>query len=136
MDKTRVCLHHDRFLRIELCSADQWFYLDWTGYQSDKSVKEGINLMIQLLQEHGIAKVLNDNTNTLGIWVNVAYWLVKDALPRARKAGMTAFAQVHGPSRLSRVSAETALALLRPTTVEIKAFDDLIEAKRWLRNYP
>jgi hypothetical protein len=88
------------------------------------------------MAEHQISKLLNDNTNTLGIWMSVANWLVFDALPRARKAGMTSLAHVYGPSRFSRISFEAAVLLLNPCALDIQTFDDIESAKQWLKNQP
>lgn len=85
------------------------------------------------MTEHRIYKVLNGNTNIVGIWTGVANWLVFDALSRARWAGMTSFAHAFGPSRFSRISAEAALLLLSPVVTDIKAFDEIGAAKDWLR---
>jgi hypothetical protein len=129
-------LFRDDFFEIDYHEAGRYFHVNWKGYQTDKSVKDGINCLINLMIEHRVSKVLNDNTNVLGIWMGVAGWLVFDALPRARKAGMTAFAHVYGPSRFSRVSADAAIALLNSSTTDIKAFEDIQAAKDWLASRP
>lgn len=124
----------ERFLEIQYDEENGWLYLNWKGYQTDDTVKQGINKLIDLLVEYKVGKVLNDNSNTLGIWLGVAGWLVFDALPRARDAGMTSFAHVFGVSRFSKVSAEAALRLLNSTTQDIKTFNDVEAAKEWLRS--
>ncbi len=125
-------LYGEDFLDIVYDEENAWLYANWKGYQTDSSVKEGVNRMIHMLDEHRAAKILNDNSNTLGIWMGVATWLIFDALPRARKAGLKSFAHVYGPSRFSRVSAEGALLLLSPSQVDIKAFEDIASARSWL----
>jgi hypothetical protein len=129
-------LYGEHFLDMVYDEENAWLYANWKGYQTDKSVKEGINRMIRMLEEHQASRVLNDNSNTLGIWMGVATWLIYDALPRARKAGLKSFAHVYGPSRFSRISAEGALLLLSPAQVDIKAFEDIESAKSWLRRQP
>jgi hypothetical protein len=127
-------LFREDFLEIFYDEEDQWLHADWRGYQTDTSVKAGVNSLIDLLAQHQAAKILNDNTRTLGIWMENAPWLVFDALPRARKAGLKAFAHVYGPSRFSRVSADAALFLLKRSNIEIRAFEDVESAKKWLRS--
>lgn len=125
-------LERSEFLEISLDAENGYLYVDWKGYQTDKSIKEGCERIVELMTRFGVFKVLNDNTNTLGIWLGVSHWLIFDILPRARKAGMTAFAHVYGPSRMSRVSAEAALILLAPATRDIKTFERIDEARAWL----
>lgn len=129
-------LFRDDFVEIEYDDEAGYFRVNWKGYQTDKSIKDGVNFLIDSMTRYQVFKVLNDNGNTLGIWIGVASWLVFDALPRARQAGMKSFAHVYGASRLSRISADAALLLLNPSTVDVKAFDDIQSAKDWLRDRP
>jgi hypothetical protein len=126
-------LFQEDFLEIEHDDENRWIYADWKGYQTEKSIKQGIDLIIELMPRCQTFHILNDNTNTLGIWIGVAAWLISDALPRARIAGLKSFAHVYGGSRFSRISAEAALFLLGSNTSYINAFDDIEEAKKWLR---
>ena len=124
----------DDFFEIDYDGASRCLHVNWKGYQTDKSVKDGVNCLIDLMSEHQVFRVLNDNTNILGNWMGVASWLIFDALPRARKAGMTSFAHVYGTSRFSRISADAALLLLNSPTTDIKAFEDIQAARNWLRS--
>lgn len=126
-------LLRNQFLEISHDKGNEWLYMNWKGYQIDESIKEDCNRAVELRKEYQVFKILNDNTYTQGIWLGVSRWLASDALPRARRAGMTSFAHVHGPSRMSRISAEAALFLLSSDTSDIKAFDDIETAKAWLR---
>ena len=127
-------LFQDDFFEIEHDDENCWLHVNWKGYQTDRSIKDGINCLIDLIAEHRVFNVLNDNTNILGIWMGVASWLIFDALPRAKKAGMRSFAHVYGPSRFSRISADAALLLLNRLPTDIKAFEDIHAAKDWLRS--
>lgn len=127
-------LRQDEFFEIDHDDASGYLHVNWKGYQTDKSVKDGVNCLIDLMAEHQVFRVLNDNTNILGIWIGVASWLIFDALPRARSAGMTSFAHVYGTSRFSRVSADAALLLLNAPSPDIKAFEDIQAARDWLRS--
>jgi hypothetical protein len=109
-------VYQEACLDVALDEENGWLYADWKGQHHDGSIKEGINLMINLMVKHQVFKVLNDNTRMSGIWTGVAMWLVRDALPRARKAGLHSFAHVFRMSSFSRISAEAALLLLKPLT--------------------
>jgi hypothetical protein len=122
-------LFQETFLDI-LCDEDiPCLHMNWKEYQSDSTIKEGCERLLQLMSEHKIYKILNDNTNALGIWTGVTKWLVFDFRPRAIKAGFICCAHVYGPSRLSQISAEAAQILLGPFTDNIKGFKSIHEAK-------
>jgi hypothetical protein len=56
--------------------------VDWIGYQTEKSVIEGCE------------KMLNDNTRVVGIWTPAAEWVGTNWLPRMEKAGLKQFTWV------------------------------------------
>jgi hypothetical protein len=126
----------ESFLDIYLDDEKSWLYLDWKGYQSNASIKQGCERSLELLIQYKLHKAVNDNTHTLGIWIGVAPWLILNFLPRARKAGLKWCAHIYGPSRLSRISADTALGLQNPDTADMKGFDDKKEATAWLESRP
>jgi hypothetical protein len=129
-------LSSEPYLDIYFDQQHGWLYLDWKGYQSNASVKQGCERALELFVERKLSKVLNDNTHTLGIWIGAAPWLIFSLLPRARKAGLKWCAHVYGPSRLSRISADAALGLQNPNTADMKGFDSRFEAEAWLLARP
>jgi hypothetical protein len=129
-------LFQESFLEIYLDDERSWLYLDWKGYQSNASVKAGCQRALEALIHYKLHKVLNDNTNALGIWIGAAPWLIFNLLPRARKAGLKWCAHIYGPSRLSRISADTALGLQDPDTADMKGFDEREAAIAWLAAQP
>jgi hypothetical protein len=129
-------LFQESFLEIYLDEERSWLYLDWKGYQSNASVKAGCERALEALIANKLHKVLNDNTHTLGIWIGAAPWLIFNLLPRARKAGLKWCAHIYGPSRLSRISADTALGLQKPETADMKGFDRKTDGEAWLLGQP
>jgi hypothetical protein len=124
------------FLEAWVDQDKGWLYLDWKGYQSNASVKEGCEAALEAFVRHKLHKVLNDNTHTLGIWIGAAPWLIFNLLPRARKAGLQWCAHIYGPSRLARISADAALGLQNPNTADMRGFDHRTEAEAWLSSRP
>lgn len=131
-----INLLEEDFVDIAYDGEVHCLYANWKGYQTDTSVKTGVNCLIDLMRERQVFKILNDNTNTLGIWTGVASWLAFDAFPRAQHGGMQSLAHVYGPSRFSRISFDAALLLLNFSSKDIKAFDDVASAKAWLKSRP
>ncbi|HEX2204457.1 MAG TPA: STAS/SEC14 domain-containing protein [Longimicrobium sp.] len=121
------------FIAIGLDAAEGWLHVEWEGYQTVGTVQQGCERVLALLAQHGVAKVLNDNTEVLGGWSEAAEWLVDDWYPRMRAAGLRCFAWVYSPSRLSQLSADETMARLGEASgVQVFAYAD--EARRWLRS--
>ncbi len=121
------------YVSIEYMSASGWIYVDWKGYQTENSVKTGCEKMLESLSHFDCWKVLNDNTNVLGIWTPASAWVGSNWFPRMIQAGLTQFAWVYSPSAFSRVSTDVSLKHTpAPYTNLIQTFYDLDSAKQWL----
>lgn len=121
----------DSFISIELREAENFIYVDWKGYQTENSVMTGCEKMLEALQQFNLGKVLNDNTNVLGIWTPAAKWVGENWFPRMEKAGLRQFAWVYSPSRMSQVSTDVAIEAT-PVPQVIQTFYNIDEARRWL----
>lgn len=89
--------------------------------------------MLHFMRSYAAYDILNDNTNVVGIWINVAEWMARNWFPRMKTAGMKRFAWVYSPYRFSQVSTDGTLALLDPVALGIKVFSDKSEALGWLK---
>ncbi len=123
-------LHASEHIDIHL-EPEGWLHADWKGYQSVDMVKSGCEEILRHLAAQRLSKVLNDNTNVTGIWVGAAYWVASNWFPRLRAAGLRQFAWVQSSSRLSQLSATTAVEHAPPGTAVF--FQDVSSAARWLR---
>lgn len=126
-------LYRRDFVEISFDSSNAWIYADWRGYQSDASIKEGCELILEALIRFNVSKVLNDNRQVVGIWTGVADWMARDWFPRMSNAGMRKFALVYSSSRLSQVSADAAMLLYDPDGHEVVGFFAESVATSWLR---
>lgn len=127
-------IYHCDFVEVSFDSSNQWIYADWKGYQSDASVKEGCELILEALIQFNVSRVLNDNRRILGIWTGVAEWMACNWYPRMHKAGMKKFALVYSPSRLSQVSADAAMHLFDSEGHTVTGFFEENAAVSWLIN--
>ncbi|MGV3741345.1 MAG: response regulator [Burkholderiaceae bacterium] len=127
-----IPLFVENFIEVSFDPKTQALYANWKGYQSVASIRVGCEAMLKFLDEKKLRKVLNDNTNVLGIWRSAAEWMAMDWFPRMKDAGMDAFAWVYSSSRLSQISTDDTLAMLDPGKYGIKLFHDKAEAQTWL----
>lgn len=122
----------ESFLDIWHDEKQGWLHLDWKGVQNQTSVRTGAEQTLDRMHTLGICKVLNDNTNTIGSWLEAAPWVVFNLLPRAKKAGLQRAAHVYGRDKLTKLSAEALKLLCDPSTENIRVFNNLLDAKIWL----
>jgi len=122
---------YDDFLTIEYNDQSDWIYSDWKGYQTESSVKDGCEKLYNAVKAFYCSKILNDNTNVIGIWTPASAWVGGTWLPRMKEAGLKYFAWVYSPSALSRLSTDESI---RNTDVPdmVQTFEDIKSARRWL----
>jgi hypothetical protein len=125
-------IHSRDFVEVSVDLTNHWLYAEWNSYQSDASVNEGCELILDALQRYQLTKVLNDNRRVLGIWTGVAEWLAYDWFPRMRTAGMQKFALIQSPARFSQLSANTAMCLFDPEGCDVAGFHSVGAAMTWL----
>lgn len=125
-------LYHRDFVEISFDASNRWIHADWKGYQSDDSVKEGCELILEALTRFDASRVFNDNRRVVGIWTGVAEWIARDWFPRMRAAGMKKLALVYSPSRLSQISADAAMLQFDPEGRVVAGFFAETAATSWL----
>lgn len=121
-------------IQIYYDETNQWLYVNWVGFQTVKLVKDGCEIMLDLLKSESCNKVLNDNTLVEGMWSGAAKWGADSWFPRMQANGLQAFAWVYSQSVLSRLSTEKTLSHMPAPPAYIKTFYDLEDAKIWLRS--
>lgn len=123
----------EAYITIEYDAVNQWIYANWIGYQTEASVMTGCEKMLEALKAFGLTKVLNDNTQVVGIWTPAAHWVGNNWMPRMQEAGLQHFAWIYSPSRLSQVSTNESIQHT-PLPDVIQTFYTMEEAKNWLKN--
>lgn len=128
--KNQQYFFYTDYITIEL-DHNNWLYADWIGYQSEKTIMEGCEKMLEALIHYKVARILNDNTRVVGIWTPAAEWVGANWLPRMKAAGLEKLAWVYSPSRLSQVSTDEAIKRT-PIPSLIQTFHQMNEAWQWL----
>jgi hypothetical protein len=83
------------------------------------------------LQEHGVNKILGDDSALPTIHAEDQAWIIKDWLPRAMAVGLKATANKPPLFHFGKVSVSSVQAGLR-TGLITKSLDTLEEARAWL----
>jgi hypothetical protein len=133
-------IYSQDFIGISHDPATSILYVDWKGYQSEDSVKQGCREILASMVRHNCYLVLNDNTRVRGIWTFAAQWVGAEWFPKMKSAGMKKFAWIYSPAKLSQVSTDESLSHLPNSDIPIRTFFDYEEGLAWLKlssdNYP
>jgi hypothetical protein len=124
---------YEDFVSIEYSDQSNCIHADWKGYQTEQSVKDGCEKMLEAVSIYQCRKILNDNTNVIGIWTPASAWVGSNWLPRIKEAGVVCFAWVYSPSNMSRLSTDESLRNTMVTEM-VHTFEDIETAKQWLTN--
>jgi hypothetical protein len=128
-----VEIYSQDFIRISHDPATSILHVDWIGYQSEDSVKQGCREILASMVRHGCYHVLNDNSNVKGIWTFATQWVGAEWLPKMKSAGLRKFAWIYSPAKLSQVSTDESLSHLPSDDIPVRTFYDVEESLAWLR---
>lgn len=120
------------FYEAKIDTSNGWIYLNWIGDIELDDIKKGVNAYLDLLSITGINRLLNDNTQYKGNFIEINGWIAEQLIPRGLDLGLRYFAHVLSPQFISRFSAVDLGLRVKP--IEFKAFKTLGEAEKWLRS--
>ena len=121
------------YLTIDTDHSNRWVSVNWQGYLTKESIQTGAQAYTKALAEAGYACVLNDTREVRGPWDHSLEWVLNVWAPAAAAAGLRYFAMITTPDSFAEESASAFYAQL--TAFQAKVFDNLAEAKAWLRQH-
>ena len=121
------------YLRIELMPEDAFVNAQWSGVQSEETVKDGGFKILDMVRTSGCNKLLNSNKNVIGSWDMALEWAENVWAPAVRAAGLHYLAQVYPTSIYASMTIESLLPRI-DGNFEIRTFDDEEDAENWLRS--
>ena len=127
-----LTIFSNEFISIHHYPETAILSIDWTGKQTEESVKDGCMRMLQIMQDLETYNILNDNLQVVGDWNIAAPWVGRVWFPLMVQAGMQKFAWVHSVSRVSRLSTQMSVSFTDLKRVPVKTFLDHESAILWL----
>ena len=103
----------------------------WRNYATSTQLRFIHESILHHLQEHGVNKVLGDDSALPTIHAEDQEWIIKEWLPRAMAAGLKATANKQPLSHFGKVSVGNVQAGL-PAGLITRSFDTLEDARAWL----
>ncbi len=107
--KQTAISYEDPTIRIDYRENKHRLDVDWTGFQNLDTVQAGCIKMWEMLKQHQVHKIVNDNTHVLGSWSEAVEWTGNVWFPMMEKAGLKYFALIYSPSVFSQLSAEKSI---------------------------
>jgi len=121
------------FAKIWYEAEHHWLYVEWIGPQNLHTVQQGGQKILHFLKEKNCSKILNNNYQVKGPWLDACHYLADELLPQLTEAGLHYLAWVQSPNPYSQYSTEQTL---EATSLAIKnqicTFQSLPVAKEWL----
>lgn len=106
----------------------------WKGYATSVQIRYVHECILSLLVKHKVDKILGDDTALRTIHAENQIWIAEDWMPRAMAAGLRAAAGKYSDWYFANVSIGNIRARA-PAGLALRAFEDLAEARRWLKAF-
>ena len=107
--------------------------MEWNGYATSTQFKEGTELMLNTLIQNNSFKVLADIKDMVLIGIEDQQWLNTHFLPRAIKFGFKAIAIIKPNNYFNKIAVESVSYKVDKDKLAINFFDNITEAKEWLK---
>jgi PAS domain S-box-containing protein len=125
--------YRDEHLTITYYPDYQRLDVDWTGYQDLQSVQHGCILMWEYLKEHGVDRIVNDNTHVQGNWSDAVDWVGNTWFPMMEQAGLKYFAHIFSPSTFSQLAAQKSIDIMAGI-ITTQYFTEIELARQWINS--
>jgi hypothetical protein len=105
------------------------------GCSEPNLVQHNGEKILQFLQEKHCCKILNNNQQLIGPWLDACSYVANDMLPRLKEAGLKYLAWVYSPNVYSQYSADKVLeAASLAVKDQVNFFYSLTLAQEWLQS--
>jgi hypothetical protein len=106
----------------------------WRGYATSTQLRYIHEMWLQMIAEQRIEKLLGDDTDLQMVSVEDQQWIAGDWMPRAVAAGLKGIAHKVAQSHFGKISIEQ-IQSAKPDGLTIRSFDDLNNARAWLKAF-
>jgi hypothetical protein len=108
-------------------------FVEWRGYATSTQLRFVHERILELLEEHRVAKILGDNSGLPTVHADDQKWIIENWMPRAKAAGLRVSAAKQPVSYFGRLAMNTLYAAM-PAGMVARSFDQLDQARRWLES--
>jgi len=123
-------LYRNNYLEVYHNAHHGWLYKNWLYLPAFAGIRQGCQVVLQLLEATKTSKLLADTRLVEGDWQEAREWIAQQWFPPMHQAGLRHFACIYSPDPASRRSAEAALQ--SNTGAMLRAFGSAQQARQWL----
>jgi hypothetical protein len=116
---------------INLDEASRCITVVWKQYATKTQLRYIHENLLTLICEHGVCKILGDDTALPTIPSEDQVWIINEWFPRAVECGLRFAASKRPDSYFGRLSVGQ-IQLAAPGDIECRSFERLHDAREWL----
>lgn len=120
------------YLTFKYHPDEDWIHAQWFGRQTLGSVMDGGLTYLEVMRRKPCAKLLNDHRELVGTFVEANEWIQTVWTPLVMAEGLRSIGQVVSPDVFGHLAIEDLKNRIGDK-LDIYLFNDLQEAKHWLR---
>ncbi len=117
--------------RISYDESIPGLFVEWRNYATSIQLRFIHERILQLLEQHRVAKILADTSELPTVHAEDQKWIIEDWVPRAKAAGLRAAASNRPTAYFGRLAVNSLHSAMTMDIV-VRSFDRLDEARRWL----
>lgn len=106
--------------------------MEWSGYAKREEFRAGTELMLEILKDSKATKVVGNITDFVLIGMEDQNWLLYNFLPRAVEFGFRHCALTVPKFYFNKVAVENVITSLADKNLEVRLFENFIEATNWI----
>ncbi|MBX0289309.1 STAS/SEC14 domain-containing protein [Hymenobacter sp. HSC-4F20] len=125
LDSPSFTLYHDQ--------ENEWLHLEWRGPHTQQSVEHYCGALLQAVRDTKCRKILDDASEILDGWGELAQWLGRSFLPLLAQEGVTQLAILNAMDWPARLCLQAMLLHTEQPSVRLFDFDEMPAAQAWLR---
>lgn len=135
-----MILLDNEYLKVGLDDENKLLTLDWTtltAQMPEAIYQETMIKLAEFVEQYQVKKWMGNTLNfALAITPNLQEWTVENFSGRIVAAGLTKMALIVPQEFISNLAVQQTVDEMQstsnPLTFEIRYFDDLLQAKKWL----
>lgn len=128
-DKEKL-LFKNAFLTLAYDESEGILMSDWSGWLDTKKGKSGCLEILSYVNQHGVTKILNDNSSVTGT-SGETDWMTRVWIPSLRDAGLLYFAWVYSREFFTQLQIDNTVD--KSTGIAMRTFFSTGEALQWLK---
>lgn len=108
-------------------------YIKWEFMVEENLFREGMEKLIEMMEEHKIGKILSDVTQLGPLSKQDEEWCIDDWLPRALSVGYSSIANIIAEDIFGKMAIEDILNnAAEKSPIKMQYFEDEEKAAKWL----